>query len=203
MNRKSELICNICKLILKDPVSLPCSHAVCIGHLRDGTVKNGSIQCLKCEKDFDVPRSGFEANSALANLLANESHLNDEEKSIKCAIQGLIKQLEQLQGSINLKRDEMELANCNHFIEIRRQIDIQREELKAKIDEIALKLIAQVKERENAYNRQIKQTISGIVELDIHQMRQTLALEFRKSNLLIENVKFQLKRVFNYWAIFA
>ena len=98
-------------------------------------------------KDFDVPRSGFEANSALANLLANESHLNDEEKSIKCAIQDLIKQLEQLQGSVNLKRDEMELANCNHFIEIRRQIDIQREELKAKIDEIALKLIAQVRER--------------------------------------------------------
>ena len=72
---------------------------------------------MKCEKDFDVPRSGFEANSTLANELANELHLNDEEKSIKCAIQGLIKQLEQLQGSINLKRDEMELANCNHFIQ--------------------------------------------------------------------------------------
>ena len=120
MNRKSELICDICKFILKDPVSLPCSHTVCFEHLRDGTVKNGSIRCLKCEKDFYVPRNGFEANSALANLLANESHLSDEEKSIKCAIQGLVKQLEQLQGSVNLKRDVMELANCNHFIEIRR-----------------------------------------------------------------------------------
>ena len=147
MNRKSDLICNICKFILKDPVTLPCSHAVCVEHLRDSTVKNDSIQCLKCEKDFDVPRNGFEANLTLANLLANKFHLNDEEKSIKCAIQDLIKQLEQLQGSVNLKRDEMELANCNHFIEIRRQIDIQREELKAKIDEIALKLIAQVRER--------------------------------------------------------
>ena len=125
------------------------------------------LEMRECEKDFDVPRSGFEANSALANHLANEFHLNDEEKAIKCAIQDLIKQLEQLKDNVNLKSNEMELANCNHFIEIRRQIDIQREELKAKIDEIALKLIAQVKERENAYNRQLKQTISGIVELDI------------------------------------
>ena len=71
MNRKSELIRNICKLILKDPVSLPCSHAVCVEHLRDGPVKNGSIQCLKCEKDFDLPRSGSEANMTLAKLILN------------------------------------------------------------------------------------------------------------------------------------
>ena len=36
----------------------------------------------------------------------------------------------------------------DHFKEVRRQIDIHRETLKAKIDEIALKIIDQINERE-------------------------------------------------------
>ena len=190
MNRKSELICNICKLILKDPVSLPCLHAICVEHLRDGTAKNGSIRCLKCEKDFDVPGSGFAANSALVNFLASESHLSNEEKTTKRAIQDLINQMEEFQHIvITSKMPEIELSTFDHFTEIRRQIDMQREKLKAKIDEIALKLIAQVKERENAYKLKVQQTISPIIKLYIQQMSQTLSLEFRKSNLLIEDAK--------------
>ena len=42
MSLKSEMSCNICKLVLDDPVTLPCTSSICGGNLRDGTAKNGS-----------------------------------------------------------------------------------------------------------------------------------------------------------------
>ena len=188
---KSEIICNICKLILKDPVTLPCSSDICGEHLRDDTVKNGVITCEKCEKNFDVPRNGFATNLALTNLLANEFHLSNEEKTIKRAIQDLINQLKELQHLVvTSKRPEMELANFEHFTEIRRQIDIQREELKKKIDEIALKLIDQVNARENVYKSKLNETISGIVfDTDLAKYTQLVDQEFRRPKLLIEEAE--------------
>ena len=77
-----------------------------------------------------MPRRGFPSNERVANFLAKELHLSDEERSIKNAIQELIQKLEQLQYDVNLKQNDMELKSFDYFTEIRRQIDIQREELK-------------------------------------------------------------------------
>ena len=186
---KSELTCNICKLVLNTPVTLPCSSVICGEHLRDDSVKNGMIKCMKCDKDFDVPRSGFPSNERVANILANDHYLNDEEKAIKNAIQELIQKLEQLQNVIKLKKNEMEVTSFDHFTEIRRHIDIQREELKKKIDEIALKLIDQANEREKVYKSKLKESISVIVDTDIKKFTQLLMREFRDPNLLVSNVK--------------
>ena len=184
---KSEIVCNTCKLILRDSVTLPCSSDICGEHLRDGTVKNGVITC---EKNFDVPRIGFAPNFELANLLASKSHLSNEEKTTKRAIQDLIHQLEELQHLvITSTKPEMELTTFEHFTEIRRQIDIQREELKRKIDEIALKLIDQTKKREEIYKSKLKEIISPIVNTDLATFTQLMANEFRRPNLLIEEAE--------------
>ena len=90
MSLKSEVTCNICKLVLKDPVTLPCSSSICVEHLRDGTTKDGIIKCLKCGKDFG---NGFLTNESLNNILAKEFHLTEEEKTIRLAIQDLTRQL--------------------------------------------------------------------------------------------------------------
>ena len=187
---RSEIVCNICKFILKDPVTLPCSSDICGKHLRDGTVKNGVITCEKCKKNFDVPRKGFAPNFELANLLANEFHLSNEEKTTKQVIQDLINQLEELQHLvITSKRPEMQLTTFEHFTEIRRQIDIHREELKNKIDSIALKLIDQTKKWEHAYKTKRNKIISGVVDTDLEKYTHQLDHEFRRSNLLIKDAE--------------
>ena len=186
---KSQLICNICKLVLKKPVTLPCSDVICGEHLHDDSVENDMIKCLKCDKNFDVPRSGFPSNEKMENILTNEQHLIYEEKAIKDAIQELIHKLEKLQNGLKLKQKDMEVTSFDHFTEIRRQIDIQREELKQKIDEIALKLIDQANEREEVYKLKLKQSISVVVDTDIKQFSQLLMREFRDPNLLVEKVK--------------
>ena len=184
MTLKLELICNICKHILEDPISLPCLSAVCSKHLSDG-----SIRCLECEKEFDVPQNGFPPNKIVSNILANELYLSDAEKTVKHAIQELIDQLEQLQEDLKEKHSDLEQRSFDHFTEIRRQIDLQREQLKAKIDEIALKLIDETNEKENAYKSKMEKSLLNVTRIDIEQSRQTLLEEFRKPHLLIEEVK--------------
>ena len=186
---KLELICNICKLILKDPISLPCLSAVCGEHLHDDSTKNGIITCMKCNKEFKVPESGFPQNEVLSNILAKEFHLNDEEKAIKHSIQDMIQTLEGLQEVLKQNNsDDLEANSFEHYSEIRRKIDIQREELKAKIDEIAIKMIAQVNEKEKLYNLNMTESRSAVAAVDIQQSRQILANEFRRTDLLIEDV---------------
>ena len=189
MNIKSQLICNICKIILKEPVNLPCTSVVCGEHLRDSTVKNGQITCLKCEKNFDVPNKGFAPNLEVGSFLANDSYLSSEEKSIKQAIQDLLLKLERLQEDAKLKQVDIEMASFMHFTEIRRQIDIQREELKLQIDQVAFRLINQVKTRELFYKIKLKRTISDLIRTNAQNMRQRVAHEFRNPNLTLENVK--------------
>ena len=186
---KSELTCNICKLVLSTPVTLPCLHMFCGEHLRDGTVKDRMIKCLECGENFGVPRSGFPLNERVVDILAKEDYLSDEEKEIKSVIQELIHKLEHLQYDVKLKQKDMEVTSFDHFTEIRRQIDIQREELKKKIDEISLKLIDQANEREKAYTLKLNQSISVVADADIKQFSQILMREFREPNLLVDKVK--------------
>ena len=190
MCQKSQLICNICKLVLSnEPVLLPCSHAMCGEHLRDGTIKDFSIQCLECEQVFAVPSNGFPPNNIASNFLAKDLQLSEEEKAIKYAIQETIQQLEQLQSDVKQKHSDLERISFDHFSEIRRKIDLEREELKYKIDEIALKMIDQVNEKEKAYYLSMKQSFLAAYQVDIKECRQNSVKEFRNPNLIIEKVK--------------
>ncbi len=64
-----------------------------------------------------------------------------------------------------------------HFQEIRFKIDQHREELKKRIDEIALAMIDETKKYENKYSRDLKEKSSEIEDT------------FRNPNLLITTVQ--------------
>ena len=186
MNFKSLVICNICRLVLNSgPISLPCKHAICIEHLRDGTVKDGLIQCLKCEQEFDVPQSGFPPHKTASDILDRDLYLSGLEKRLKHSIQATIQQLDELLTDLKQKHFDLERLSSDHFTEIRRQIDIHREELKVKIDEIALKLIDQTKEREKAFNSKLKD-LDVLVDIDLAKCTQRLENEFRRPNVQLE-----------------
>ena len=190
MSLKAELTCTICKLVLSStPISLPCLHALCSEHLQDGTVKDSSIRCLECEREFDVPDNGFPINKMASILLAKDLHLSDEEKRLKHAVETLIQQLERVQSDFKQKLSDLEGFSIDHYSEVRRQIDVQREEFKKKIDEIALKMIEQVKEKEKFYISAIKQSSLAVTPVNIAESRRIMENEFRNPNLVIEEVQ--------------
>ena len=132
MSLKSEMICNICKFFLKNPVSLPCQCLVCDEHVHDNS---GHITCVTCSKVFDVPSDGFPLNKIAESILDKELHLSDEEKSLKKTFRELIGQIVRLQEEFTLKQSEMERTSFDHFAEIRRKIDLQRETLKVQMND--------------------------------------------------------------------
>ena len=188
MSLKSAFVCNICKLVLKDPVQLQCSDLVCGEHLYNGTAKNSSIRCMKCDEDFEVPEQGFEANQTMALQIEKELNLTADEKYIKHVIQKLIQKLEQLQYELKQKYFDLERVSYDHFSEVRRKIDLQREELKVQIDDISKRLHDQTDKKEKLYTLKMKETLLVTSPIDIQKSRDLLMSEFRNPNIAIEKV---------------
>jgi hypothetical protein len=92
---------------------------------------------------FPLNESDFKSNKIVQNLITKEIYLSDKEKNLKKSLETKLKLfydlVEQLEQNINVAQME----NHNHFQEIRHKLDLQREELKKKIDKIYLEMIDQ------------------------------------------------------------
>ena len=76
-------------------------------------------------------------------LLDGGDFLSNEEKELKSQIHKLLNEYEMLYDQFIQNKNEInatELYIYEHFSELKRQIDIHREELKIKIDDIALEM---------------------------------------------------------------
>ena len=189
MRLTSVLVCKICELVLHDPVTLPCLCVICKEHLYDGSAKNGSVKCLKCGKCFAIPESEFPANEMATNILDNEFHLSEEEKALRKTFQDMIEQLKQLQSEVDKKQADLQMISFNKFSEIRLKIDILREEMKKKIDEIALKMIDEANEKEKAYKLRINKSFRKISDKELKKSSRLFMDEYRKPDLILENLK--------------
>jgi tripartite motif-containing protein 59 len=81
---KENLVCPICLDIVKDPVSLPCSHTFCRSCLQKGLEKdNNLIICPYCRKEhrFEGGLNAIPVNVVLSSLLES---LATQEKIERC-----------------------------------------------------------------------------------------------------------------------
>jgi len=74
----------------------------------------------------------------------------------------------------------------NHFQEISRQIDVQREELKDQIDKLSFAMIDELKAIEESYSNRIK--VFRVESYDLEKEKQILNETFRDVNLLISSI---------------
>ena len=138
-------------------------------------------------------------NKFVKNMLEKEVYLSDEEKMLKNTVEELIRQLERLHADFETIQRSFEVFSDDHFSEIRRQIDLQRETLKEKIDEIALKMIDQTKANEELYKMIVRRKLAKISSTDIADAEKVLN-EFRKPKALVVTVsklKTHLERKIN------
>ena len=184
--RKSELQCQLCSKILKDPVNLPCQCTICHGHLKDGSVKDGLIECVPCGEKFVV--KGIQLKVSKYAKLESEGSLSPVEKAAKSKTQKLHNEFQQLYDKLQQEQTEFELSSYDHFAEIKRRIDLQREELKEKIDEIYLAMIRQVEKHQAIYKQKLDET-RCFKEFNAERETKNFEEEFRKMDLTIENVQ--------------
>jgi hypothetical protein len=190
-SQKSQVTCSYCSRIFKDPILLPCHDSICREHLNERDARKANrIKCKKCNQEFGVKSNDFKSNEALAQIIERQSHLSDEELSLKQQLEISIKKFFDYYDEFTLNRTKLESDVYNHFHEMRFQVDEHREELKKKIDDIALVMIDKIKKHEETYLNDLKEHFSSFdltqsLEHELNQIEES----FRQPNLLIQTIR--------------
>jgi len=183
------LICSYCPIILKDPLILPCKHNICAHHLKEASIlKQNLIQCSQCNQTFNLNDNVFTFNDLVKKLLDEGIFLNEEEKSLKRQLEENLNNSFKLHEDLMQSKNSLDLECFNHFQEIRFKINQHREELKQRIDEMALEMIDQVKTFESSYLKNLNLKLEKSFKTYDEEMND-LVETFRDSNLQINKIK--------------
>jgi hypothetical protein len=144
---KATFDCDLCNKLLVDPVVMQCDSTICKTHL-DKLITNGSNEkrtfiCEICQEDHLIPKKGFMVNNRLQKLLRLELNalkvspvFNECMKEIEDAKENVVK--------IGLLEKNAENYIYDYFEDVKRQVDIRREDLKFKIDKYSDEIIKSV-----------------------------------------------------------
>jgi len=196
---KNLFDCDLCHQVLVDPISFPCGNNVCKDHL-DKLMKNiskdkSSFQCEICQEEHFIPKSGFKVNKGLHHGL--EIQLNtlkltpifDECKAVIKMARGRVTEIETLE-----KNSEGYIYE--YFEDIKRQVDIRREDLKMEIDKYSDEVIQSIEGAQLNYikiSKQVNQISTNIEqsknELDDYVKRfDTFEIDERKFEAIKQGV---------------
>jgi len=191
LNLKSQSTCSYCSRIFRDPIILPCDDSICREHISEkDVVKSNKIKCKKCNEEFQVRDNAFKSNEALMNSIESHSYLSREESILKQKLEESIRKFFEFYDEFILNKSNLDTDVFNHFHEMRFQIDEQREELKKRIDDIALGMIDKLKKHEELYLKKLKEHFSSFdqtqsLEHELNEVEET----FRQPNLLIQTIR--------------
>jgi hypothetical protein len=191
LKSKSQVTCSFCSKIFKNPIVLPCDDSICLEHLKDrDIVKAYRIKCKKCNEEFGDKNNQMKSNEALTQIIESQSHLNDEEISLKQQLEVSIKIFFEYYDEFAQNKAKLESDVFDHFQEMRFKVDEQREELKKRIDDIALEMIDKIKINEAMYLKELKERFSSFdqsksLEIELNQIEET----FRHPKMLIETIR--------------
>jgi hypothetical protein len=191
LKSKSQLTCSYCSKIFRNPILLPCDDSICREHLTErDVVKQNKIKCKACNEEFQVKENQFKSNEELTQIIESQSYLSDEEISLKQDLEVSIKKFFQLYDEFAQNKAKLESDVFDHFQEMRFQVDEQREELKKLIDDIALKMIDEIKLNESMYLKELKERFSSVhdcksLEIESKEIEEL----YRDPNLLIESIR--------------
>ncbi len=144
---KSFLDCQLCNKLLVDPVVMACGKFICKIHLErllthESKEKNTFI-CEICQEEHFIPKKGFVVSDRLQGLLDVElNKLAPSPMFEECR-----KEIEKAKENVNeigLLEKNGENYIYEYFEDIKRQVDIRREDLKFKIDTYSDQIIKSV-----------------------------------------------------------
>jgi len=137
---KNLLDCDICNKLLIGPVSTLCGFAVCKSHLDQF---KDSFQCDLCHREHTVPKDGFGISRKLQEALSIQLNtleltpIYDECKKVIGEAQKDVDEIESIDK-------DPENYIYEYFEDIKRQVDLRREDLKERIDTYSAETIESI-----------------------------------------------------------
>ena len=136
MNIKDDFTCKHCNETFKDPVSLfCCGENVCKKHIDELLLQKENVSCMFCDKA--LPKQEFHINKVLKNLIDRELHNLTIDQKYEDVLEQLKKKISQIENM----HDDPENAIYTKISELKRQVDLDRENAKLKIDQAADEII--------------------------------------------------------------
>jgi hypothetical protein len=210
MNLKKLCTCQLCHMILDDPVSLPCKCLICHRHLIEKSflLKNKRIKCLTCNQTHQITRDGFRACKAATKLIEQtndfikkEMFLSDVEKQLKLSLRN---EFLQFKNKFEHKMNEFESKSRQHFSLLKEKVEMRKEQLKHLIDETFAEITKALANREETILKEINETYSNaLMKSQMEENFEKILNEFRfptlnflslnqlilKQNTLYSNIK--------------
>ena len=147
MNIKEDFRCKYCYETFNDPVSLfCCGENVCKKHIDELLLQTENISCMFCDKA--LPKQEFHINKVLKNLIDRElPNLTIDQK-----YEDVLEQLKEKIDQIENMHDDPENVIYTKISELKRQVDLDRENAKLKIDQAADEIIKKL----DSYETELK-----------------------------------------------
>ena len=153
MNIKQELTCKHCNEILNEPITLNCcGENICKEHLSEllsnessKNSKKVKTSCPLCFTEFD--KQGLEVNKLIQKLVENELHNFKTDSKFKDLISDFRNEIQQFKKIVSDPANFVYEA----FSEFKRQVDLDRENCKAKIDDLANEMIKKLETFEKEF----------------------------------------------------
>jgi hypothetical protein len=142
-NKLNEILtCDKCKRFYLEPVILPCKKNICKSHVfQESNNDNNIYKCDFCKDDHHVPKNGFILNETANEILKLNLHLKDKAKEAYDLIDEFDEILNDL---ISLSKDPENFI-YEYISFTRNKIDLKRERLVLKINNISDELLHQLK----------------------------------------------------------
>ena len=144
---KNLFNCEQCSQLLVDPVTLPCGSSVCKSHLDEliekTTKETNKFECELCKEKHYIPENGFAINKRFQSALdikLNTLKLNPVYNECKKEINLAENSIEKIE---NLLKDPEHFI-FEYFEELKRQVDLRRENLKLKLDNCSDEIIKSI-----------------------------------------------------------
>jgi hypothetical protein len=151
------------------------------------TIKSNAI---KCSDEFGVKNNEFKSNQTLKKQVEDQTYLSEGEINLKQKLEDSIQKFFEFYEEFVHNKNKIESDVFDHFQEIRFQVDEHREELKKRIDDIALKMIDQIKKCEESLSKNLKEKFSSFDDCEsLEDKLNELEETFRNPNLLIQTIK--------------
>ena len=146
MNLKEKYTCNYCKQILKDPISLNCcGDNICKQHIKELTSSSSSnvFWCPLCNEENT--NQSLKSNRLIQSMLDIEAYEFEIDPEYEKIFESLKTEIETLEAVLN-----------EQINELKRPVDLNREDLKSHIDALADKLIQQLESFGNQFRTEYK-----------------------------------------------
>jgi hypothetical protein len=171
-------------------------------------LKENKIKCSKCNESFSVKNNEFTHDllddCLFKQFLDDFDFLSLDEKTLKTKIESCLSKYFQLYDEFELRKSNLTTQSYNHFQELRRQIDLHREEempkvfhasIMNKIDEVSLAMIERVNECEAAFLVSLNENMNFTLDKSHDQELKELNETFRDPNISMDTIKqIQLKQ---------